>query len=277
MATSNKTIFATGKAMTFVLLAFLAACDCPPCPTPTPPPCPAPNPLISRQNIGFSAMPGTAIQGAVSVIVSTKDAQNQALNTDTIAPISTRFYQYGNTAVRPIQLNFIYKSASGETLAEDMLRVDDSETGTGGVTAMDVVMGLTAPNPPVGSPPNCPTMAAQSIATGTGSVNFAWSPEDWFVVNITHNSVLKTFGLHAKASIVQGAAGAVVIYRSDLYNCLGNPAVTVAEDDESATVETSSTSVTCKVTGTDNNDNQTPRRINIAGPSGCSITVTKKQ
>lgn len=277
MAISNKTNFAFGKAISFALLLVFAACNCPTCPTSTPAPCPAPNPLVSRQSIGFSVTPGIAIQNAATVIISTKDAQNQTLDTDTIAPFTTRFYQYGATVVRPIQLNFIYKSASGETLAEDMLRVDDSETSTGGVTALDVLMGLTAPNPPVGNPPNCPTMAGQPIASGTGSVNFAWSPNDWFVVTINHSGVTKIFGLHTKASTIQGAPGSVSIYRSDFYNCLGNPAVTPAEDDKSAAVETSSSSVTCTVTGTDNNDNQTPRRISVVGPSGCSIVITKKQ
>lgn len=275
MATSNKTILAFGKAIPLALLLLFAACDCPTCPPATT--CPAPNPLVSRQSIGFSITPGTAVPNAVSVIVSAKDAQNQPLDTDTIAPTSTRFYQYGAAAVRPIRLNFIYKSANGETLAEDMLQVDDSETSTGGVTAMDVVMGLTAPNPAVGNPPSCPTMAGQPIASGSGSVNFAWAPNDWYVVTIAHSGVTKIFGLHTKASSVQGAPGSVSIYRSDIYNCLGNPEVTPAEDDKSATVETSSTSVTCTVTGTDNNDNQTPRRISVVGPSGCSIVVTKKQ
>jgi len=272
--TSNKSTFAICKALAFVATIFVFGCDnyCPP--SPPPPPCLSPNPLISKQATGFSVMPGTFIQGAASVVISTKDVNNNLLDTDTIAPSATRFYAYPHTAVRPIQLHFVYKTASGDTLAEDMLRVDDSEINNGGIVAIDVLMGRTTTNPP-GNPATCPSTSGQPIATGTGSVNFAWAPNDWFKVIVVHNSVTKVFGLHAKASQIQGAAGLVLIYDSNVFNCLGNPAITFSDDEKTGYVETSSTNLTCKVSGTDNNDGQTPRRIVIEGPSGCNITVMK--
>ncbi len=274
MTTSNRTVFPIATVIAFAALFTLGGCggECPPVP-----PCPAPNPLISRQESGFSVTPGTSISGAIRVIIVSTDAQNQPLDTDTIAPTATQFYQYGPSAIRPIQLRFTYLDSIGQKLAGDELRIDDSEINSGGITALDIVVGLTPPEPPVSTGTDCPSMASQPIATGTGSVNFSWVPTDWFKVIVAHNNVTKTFILNSKAASGGVGAGSVTLYgTSDVFNCLNNPAVTLSEDEKSGFVETSSTTVTCTVTGTDNNDNQTPRRITIVGPSGCNIAVMKK-
>jgi hypothetical protein len=274
MTASNKIFVSIGMAIALTSLLMIGGCcdQCPPA-TPVAPQCLAPNPLVARQASGFSVSPGTNIAGAVNVIIISSDAQNQVLDTDTLGVTATQFYQYGPTAIRPIQLKFTYQDSSGQKLAEDVLRVDDSETNTGGVTALDVVLGKTAPNPPS----SCPSTASQPIVTGTGSVNFAWAPEDWFKVIIVHNNVTKTFGLLVKPPAGGVGPGLITLLKGDDFSCLGNVAITLSEDEKSAAVETSSSTVTCTVSGTDNNDNQTPRRIYIVGPTGCNIAVMKKQ
>ncbi|MDX1910193.1 MAG: hypothetical protein SFV22_01845 [Saprospiraceae bacterium] len=260
------------QALAMYVLLLVVACTN--CPTPEPPgACLKPNPTIKRAKTGFAVTPDSTIAGDSMVVISVKDAQNVALSRDTIAPTTTKFFSL--VGPRPLQLHFLYLSADGDTLADDMLRVDDSEINTGGITAVDIVIGHSAPNPPVGSPPTCPTVSNQPLVTGTTSVDFAWAPGEWFQVHVLHGSVTQKFGILTKAATVSGFPGSATVYRSDIYSCLNNPGTTVADDKKSADVETSSSSNLCIVTGTDNNDGQTQRRILLEGPDGCTIIVFK--
>lgn len=253
-----------------VLTAAFAhwGCNCPPSS-----PCCSPNPIVTWESSGFSVTPDS-IGGATTVTIYSSDAQGAPLDTFNIPPKTKQAIQYGPQVTRPIHLRFQYKSSSGEVICEDQLSVDDSQPNGGPIVALDIIMGLTAPNtnPPLSSPPTCPQTSATGNA-GMGSLTFSCATNDWFQIKVVNNDTEQQFGIFVTADF----PNKIAIYRSNVYSCLTNPACEIdSEDGKSADIEVSSSEDLCTIGGSINTGNG-QKTITISGAATCQITAFKKQ
>lgn len=226
--------------------------------------CNHPNPIVTFQvpnQQGFAVTPDSIAQAtSVRIEVSGHSGSpdtsfNGQPGVATLIHLDTSFH-------RPLQLKFIYKTASGEVLSEDQLRIDDTHTRGVILPDMDVVVGVT-------SFPSCPGAPnAVTVNTSNGVSTFPWSPGDGFEVRLTYNGTTSKFRLHPEDGI-QGGAGKLTLYERPSQQCLSDITTQAVSSKELAITSISNT---CTVRGWEDG---TTRTITIQHPTNATIQVYK--
>jgi len=242
-------------------------------PPPPPAPCPCPQPLISFfEGGGFNVNPGT-LPAASSITVFVADALGVPIDTLTLTPYQDKFLSYSDTISRPLQLRFVYKSATGEVLGESCLKIDDSGGSGVVIPDVDVLMGYTS-NPP----PSCTSLSNNQVTTGTGQVSFAWDTVMYELRFSQPGGTEKKIRLKTQ-DMPGDLPGRTWAYNANGYECLSNLAMVNPSQGGFTNSKVLKVSVAspndCTITGTDNNLEGSPRQINVVGPTGWTITVWK--
>ena len=244
-------------------------------PPPPPTPCPCPQPFISFFEAGgFNVNPGT-LPNATSIMVLVADALGTTIDTLEMSPGQDTALAYDlGTVARPLQLRFVYKSSTGEIIGESCLKVDDSGGNGIVVPDVDVVMGYTS------SPtPSCSSLSNIQVGSGTGQASFTWDPDTLYEVRFNPPSGtakklrLKTIDLPSNLP------GITRVYDAIGYGCLDSLAMVNPSQGAFTNSKVLKVSVAsqddCTISGTDNNKENSPRQINVVGPTGWTITVWK--
>jgi len=247
-------------AAAFASLFFLQGCPCP-----SSKDCASPNPLVTFNALdsdGFSVTPDTMAQ-VTAVVIEVTGNSGAPKTTFTGQPGMATIIDLDTSYHRPLFLKFAYKSASGDTLATDELRIDDSESHGVTLPDMDVVMGLTAF-------PNCPsTSQAVTVATSPNGVsNFNWDIGEAFEVQLTYNGTTHKFRVHPAAGEGDNA-GTTTIYERPSHVCLTDISTQVVSSKEIAI-----TSIATNCTVRAWNDG-TARTVTIRHPISATISVNK--
>jgi len=253
----------TWAILVLLLSIFIWACTCPTCPSP--------NPLISVDEDGIYSVKTDSVPGANTVDIIISSAQGQPLDTATLNIGDSHLLPYNDETLYPLQLKFFYKSSTGSFIAEDQLRLGYVDPNSGGVTAMDIIMGAAPPDPAPIDPPECPVTT--QIATGTNEVVFSWEPDDYFEVIIVKGANTQKIGIQTKEAGEGQTLGKVHVYRGNVYPspCLTTPNYTISQSLKACTITVAtSPAASCVVSG----DDGSTRIVRITG-SGSSFTVKK--
>ncbi|MFN0034353.1 MAG: hypothetical protein ACKVUS_04750 [Saprospiraceae bacterium] len=241
------------------------------CPAPSKS-CPNPNPLVIfdvPNAEGFSVTPDMVAQ-ATSVVIEVSGNGGDPDTTFAGQPGVATIINLNTVFKRPLHLKFTYRSASKETIAEDHLRIDDTQN-RGGVSPsmygvvlpdMDIVMGLT-------TFPNCPSSTQTvSVSTNNGTSVFSWNQGETFEVIIVYNSTPYKFRIHPVAGVGDGA-GTATIYERPSQTCLSDIATQPVSTKEMA-ITTIANDCTVRAW-----EDGTTRTVTIKHPTSASISVMK--
>ncbi len=256
------------RSAIIAVLAMASLFFLPGCPSPSSTStctCPSPNPLVTFDALnsdGFSVTPDT-MTNVTLVVIEVSGSSGAPKTTFNGQPGVATLIDLDTTYHRPLLLKFAYKSASGDTLANDELRIDDSESHGVTLPDMDVVMGVT-------NFPSCPS-TTQDVTVSTapnGVSTFNWNTGDAFEVILTYNSTQYKFRVHPVAGVGDNA-GTTTIFENPSHTCLTDITTQVVSSKE---IAITSISNNCTVRAW--NDG-TARVVTIKHPSSATISVRK--
>lgn len=229
---------------------------------------PKPNPLIGRKTDGFFIKPDS-FPGAQMVTIRCFDGKGVLLDSTDIAPGNPKEYAFGPDYKRPFQLRLQYRGVNKKVLGEDSFQVDDYESNNGGVIALDILMGNSAPNtnPAISTPPACPTVSSSATST-MGSVSTPMATGDWFQVTMKHGTNPE---VKVGVFVTADSPSKLNVFKSNVYNCLSNTAIEMDPDSKYVEVEVSPGHY-CTINGSQNGNVKT---LTVEGDD-CLITVRKK-
>ena len=251
-------------AFAMASLFLLPGCPCPP--SPNPPSCPHPDPLITFKALnskGFSITPDT-FSNATSVIIEVSGNSGSPKKTFNAQPGLATIIKLDTTYHRPLRLKFAYRSASGDTLATDELRIEDSDSHGVTIPDMDVIVGATN-----FTFPECPsTTQAVLVTTNNGISTFSWDAGDAFEVLLSYNGTTYKFRVHPVAGTGDDS-GTTTLYKYPNHSCLSDITTQVVSSTEVALMTIANT---CRIKAWNDGTNRT---VTIRHPASATIVVNK--
>lgn len=246
--------------LSLALLFFLPACN----QTSAPATCLRPNPLIifdALNTEGFSVTPDTLAQ-VTTVIIQVSGKSGAPTITFTGQPGVATLINLDTAYQRPLLLKFTYKSAT-DTLAEDNLKVDDSQSHGVTIPDMDVIVGISPFS-------NCPgTSQNVNVTTNNGVSIFNWQAGQTFEVLLVYNGTSYKFRVHP----VPGASGSTSAGTATIYE---RPSQVCLSDIDMQTVSTKEQAITnipnCTVRAW---NDDTIRTVTIRHPTTATISVSR--
>ncbi len=235
-------------------------------------PCYVPNPLIqfgmAKDTIGVTP---NKVYNAQTVQITAFDAFGVAKGNFNVAPGEQQKMRFDTSAHRPIQLVFIYQSATGKTIAEDSIRIDDRVKQGISLPDMDIVVGVSGSQAcPTGLNTINPTITTGS--NGFKKATFPWVNNEAFEVTLSCGSgtsaITKSFRLNPAPGIGDDA-GKVTIYGSANYTCLTLTSTDTQAESKKSMVITAIDD-DCNIRGWNDGTTQT---ISINYPGNCTIAV----
>ncbi|MEO6036919.1 MAG: hypothetical protein ABIQ93_00815 [Saprospiraceae bacterium] len=243
---------------------------------------PSPKPLIytSCNDTTFS-ITLDSVPTADSVRISTFNGLGQQIESFTSLPGKTLKVTNSLNIPRPILVKFVYINASGETVVEDAVRVQEGckcNDGNGVLLPdMDVVISRTNPQQP------CPSLT--QFATGLGEVVFTFKPNTWYQVKMAHPGGSEEKLMLRTEATQAGNPGKVNLYNTESFpaSCASNPTtayVQVDGDDDTRKLKVNTVHSTFNlITGLDSiSTTYHLRQIKIKCSSdSCTITVLRQR
>ncbi len=239
-------------------------------------PCRVPNPLIEFgvAKDTFAVTPG-GISNAQTVQITAFDAAGAAQDSFTVAPGQQQKLHFDTSVQRPIQLKFLYQSATGVSLAEDSIRIDDRVKKGVTLPDMDIIMNKMVPGGQT-----CPTSSTTVTPTITDAPNntkkatFPWTTNERFEVTLASTGspvISKKFRLNPMPALTDGDTSKLMVYNSSSFTCLTLNDADAEPESRYAMIITAISDF-CSIRGRDTIGG---RNISVTYPNNYTITVKK--